>query len=192
MGVFKGLKEKKWVQALARVAPKIATAVGGPFAGMALGAIGDALGIEGKPTEAEVEAKIMEGNPETFLALKQAEHDFEVKMRELDLKEEDLEYQDKQGAREMHMALKDRAPHVLAGVVFAMFGGITGAILWGMISRALEIDPVTEKFLYFLFGLVGSWVGQIISFYFGSSKGSLIKSIQQAEAMQTYLKNGTK
>jgi hypothetical protein len=190
MGFLDKLKDKKWLQALGKVAPKIATALGGPFAGMALGAVGEALGLDSKPTEADIKRLVAEGNPETFLALRKAEQAFEIRMRELDIEEKDLAYKDTGGAREMHIALQDKTPTVLATVIFTIFGGITGAILWGMISQNLAIDPVTEKFLYFLFGLVGSWVGQVVSFYFGSSKGSLVKTIQQAEAMQGYLKNG--
>jgi len=67
------------------VAPSIASAVGGPLAGMATRAISDAL--LGKPdgTEQELAEAAAKATPEQLLALKQAEQDFAIKMRELDI-----------------------------------------------------------------------------------------------------------
>jgi hypothetical protein len=67
------------------VAPSIASAVGGPLAGMATRAISEAL--LGKPdgTEAELTEAAAKATPEQLLALKTAEQDFAVKMRELDI-----------------------------------------------------------------------------------------------------------
>ena len=64
------------------VAPSIASAVGGPLAGMATRAISEAL--LGKPdgTEEELTQAVATATPEQLLALKQAENEFSIKMRE--------------------------------------------------------------------------------------------------------------
>lgn len=184
MGFWKKLKSKKWFQQVAKVAPTVGAALGGPFAGMALNVVASALGVD--PTEAAIEHEISQ-NPDALLKLKTAEMELKVKMRELDITIEDLHGQDRRSAREMHMALRDKTPFVLATYILSAFTALAGVILWGLISQNLVIDPAIEKFLYFLFGAVSGWVTQVISFYFGSSKGSMLKTIEQTEALRGYM-----
>ena len=82
------------------VAPTIATAVGGPLAGMATRAISEAL--LGKPdgTEEELAQAAANATPEQLLALKKAEQDFAVRMRELDIDLERIANEDRNSARD--------------------------------------------------------------------------------------------
>jgi uncharacterized membrane protein YeaQ/YmgE (transglycosylase-associated protein family) len=188
-GIFRGLKEKKWFQAVMKVAPTFATALGGPFAGIALSTAAEALGLEEGMTEAQL-AKQVEQNPEVLVKMRDVEGKWKAKMRELDITERDLELQDTQSARDMNVAMKSRTPAWLAGVVLVIFAGLAGTILWGLVSQNLVIDETVEKFMFFLFGLVGSWVGQIMTFFFGSSQGSMVKTIELAEALKAYIRTG--
>ena len=81
------------------VAPSIATAVGGPLAGMATKMISEAL--LGKPdgTEDELLQAAKNATPEQLLALKKAEQDFAIKMRELDIDLERISNEDRNSAR---------------------------------------------------------------------------------------------
>jgi hypothetical protein len=152
------------------VAPSIATAVGGPLAGMATRAISEAL--LGKPdgTEDELLSAAKSATPEQLLALKQAEQSFVVKMRELDLDLERISNEDRNSARNREIKTGDYTPKLLAAAVtFGFFG-----VLFWMIANGLPANG-GEAMLVML-GTLGTAWGAIVSYYFGSSAGSREKT----------------
>ena len=99
---------------LGSVAPTIATAVGGPFGGLAASILTDVFGGQ---SEDEIEKQLAAGNPEALLKLKEVEKQFQAKMRELDISEQDLYLKDIQSARVM--AVKTGvAPQVTLAALF--------------------------------------------------------------------------
>jgi hypothetical protein len=152
------------------VAPSIASAVGGPLAGMATKAISEAL--LGKPdgSEAELVQAAAMATPEQLLALKKAEQSFEVQMRELDIDLERIASQDRDSARSREVATKDWTPRVLAGLVT---GGYFG-VLFYMLTHGLPTTGGSEAMLVML-GTLGTAWGGIMAYYFGSSAGSKAK-----------------
>ena len=115
------------------VAPSIATAVGGPLAGMATRAISEAL--LGKPdgTEDELAEAAKSATPEQLLALKQAEQNFVIRMRELDVDLERIANQDRGSAREREIKTGDYTPKLLAAAVtFGLFGLLFWIIAYGL------------------------------------------------------------
>lgn len=153
------------------VAPSIATAVGGPLAGMATRAISEAL--LGKPdgTEDELVEAAKNATPEQLLALKQAEQDFVIRMRELDVDLERISNQDRDSARSREIQLKDITPKVLAGVITV---GYFGVLFW-MLRFGLPETGASEALLVMLGALGTAW-GGIVAYYFGSSAGSRDKN----------------
>jgi len=152
------------------VAPSIATAVGGPLAGMATRAISEAL--LGKPdgTEDELLNAAKSATPEQLLALKQAEQGFVIKMRELDLDLERISNEDRNSARNREIKTGDYTPKLLAAAVtFGFFG-----VLFWMIANGLPANG-GEAMLVML-GTLGTAWGAIVSYYFGSSAGSREKT----------------
>ena len=152
------------------VAPSIATAVGGPLAGMATRAISEAL--LGKPdaTEDELVEAAKNATPEQLLALKQAEQDFVVRMRELDVDLERIANEDRSSAREREVKTGDWTPKALAAAVTC---GFFGVLFW-MIANGLPANG-GEAMLVML-GTLGTAWGAIVSYYFGSSAGSREKT----------------
>jgi hypothetical protein len=152
------------------VAPSIASAVGGPLAGMATRAISEAL--LGKPdgSEQELAEAAARATPEQLLALKQAEQDFAVKMRELDIDLERIANEDRSSARNREVATRDWTPRVLAGLVT---GGYFG-VLFYMLKNGLPQHGGSEAMLVML-GTLGTAWGGIMAYYFGSSAGSKAK-----------------
>jgi len=69
------------------LAPMAATAIGGPFGGVAATALKAVLGTE---DESEVERLLAEGDPATLVKLKELDNDFAVRMEELGYKREEL------------------------------------------------------------------------------------------------------
>jgi hypothetical protein len=152
------------------VAPSIASAVGGPLAGMATRAISEAL--LGKPdgSEQELAEAAARATPEQLLALKQAEQDFAVKMRELDIDLERIANEDRSSARNREVATRDWTPRVLAGLVT---GGYFG-VLFYMLRNGLPQHGGSEAMLVML-GTLGTAWGGVVAYYFGSSAGSKAK-----------------
>jgi len=160
------------------VAPSIATAVGGPLAGMATKMISEAL--LGKPdgTEDELLQAAKNATPEQLLALKKAEQDFAIKMRELDIDLERISNEDRNSARNREIKTKDMTPRFLAAAVtFGFFG-----VLSWMIINGLPING--GEALLVMLGTLGTAWGAIVSYYFGSSAGSREKTDQLNQVLK--------
>jgi hypothetical protein len=161
----------KIISIVRTVAPTIASAVGGPLAGMAVRTISDAL--LGKPdgTEEELAQAALGATPEQLLALKKAEQDFIVQMRELDIDLERIGNQDRDSARNREIKLKDVTPKVLAAIITV---GYFGVLFW-MLNYGLPNNGGSEAMLVML-GTLGTAWGGIVAYYFGSSAGSRDKN----------------
>jgi hypothetical protein len=137
---------------------------------MATRAISEAL--LGKPdgTEDELVEAAKNATPEQLLALKQAEQNFVIRMRELDVDLERIANQDRGSAREREIKTGDYTPKLLAAAVtFGFFG-----VLFWMIANGLP-ENGGEAMLVML-GTLGTAWGAIVSYYFGSSAGSREKT----------------
>jgi hypothetical protein len=150
-----------------KIAPGIATAIGGPFGGLAATVLKEVTGMD----EAGIEKAIAEGDPNIFLQLKQAEQAFDIKLKELDIRIEELQYADVADARARQIAMKDNTPAILTGVALTFFFALAATVLWN-----LDIVQANESFVMFLFGAASGWVTQGMSYFLGSSKGSQRKT----------------
>lgn len=167
MGILKKVKDKKWFQALQKIAPKIAGALGGPFGGLAENVLEEVLGINSDQAMESIAA----GDPETFAKLRMAEIEFDERMRELDIEEQDLYLDDVADARAMRTANKDYTPAVLTGLAIVFFGILSYAILWDS-----AVVSGNEKFIWYLLGAANGLVVQGFNFFLGSSRGSQRKT----------------
>jgi hypothetical protein len=135
---------------LKQIAPTIATALGGPLAGMAVSAISKAIGVD----EAKV-GDLISNNKLTadqIAQVKLAEIELQKQAQELGLNFEKLEVEDRKSARDMQATTRSMMPPLLAGAVTVGFFGI---MVMGSLGTA--------------------WTG-IIAYYFGSSAGSQAKT----------------
>lgn len=152
-----------WKETLAAVAPTIATALGGPLAGMAVKMAASQLGIE----PGELESAVISGDPEVMLSLKQAEQSFLVEMEKLGIERDRLVTDDRQDAREM--AKVNMWPQIILSTVF-----IIGYFILAYFSAkgAITPDPM-------MFGIMTAAIPMILQFWFGSSHGSKGKDHKQ-------------
>ena len=153
---------------LKQIAPVAATLLGGPLAGLAVEAIGSALGWEEK-TKEKVDNLLKSGQlsgPE-LAAIKQAELALQAKLKELDIKLEDIHAGDRRSARDMQAQVKSRIPGALAILITVGFFGI----LIGMMTGQLKTSGNSDALLIMLGALGAAW-GAVVNFYYGSSKGS--------------------
>ena len=154
-----------WIDTLEKLAPTVASALGSPVAGMAVGALESALGMSSDDVQKTVEAGKLTG--EQVAAIQQAELAIKAKAQELGLDFAKLTNEDRANARDMQKTVKSWVPPTLAMLVTVGFFGILIAMMMGKIDQAAEVD--------IMLGSLGTaWTG-IIAFYFGSSAGSQAK-----------------
>ena len=166
-----------WKDILGKIAPTAATLLGGPFAGLAVGAITQALGlnkVDGSPPESPMQAiqtALTQGQMtgEQIVALKQAELDLQKHLADNGISLEQIAASDRDSARKREEVVKDNTPKVLAYSVTIGFFGTLGMLMSGNVST------VGHDVLLVMIGSLGTaWTG-IISYYFGSSAGSKSK-----------------
>ena len=159
---------KAAVGVLSTVAPMLATAVGGPLAGAATNAIMSALGLPADTPPDQVALAVQNATPDQLLAIKKAEQDFAVAMKQLDITRQQLAYADTDSARQREMAVKDWMPKAL-GLV--MVSASIGAVALVLLGYARVDDALAGS----LVGLIVGAGNQVIGYYFGSSAGSASK-----------------
>jgi len=148
---------------LAQIAPGIATALGGPLAGLAVTAISKALGIDEKDVQSTIESGKLTSDQLT--SIKQAELELQKQANELGLDFAKLTTDDRKSARDMEVATKSSVPAILSFLVIGGFGVITALKVLGY---SIVQDPTIQDLLTTL----RDGVILVLSFYFGSSQGS--------------------
>lgn len=157
-----------WSNLIGTIAPTIATALGGPLAGLGVEAIGKAFGME-QPTIKKVQDALTQGQltGDQIATLREAEFALRARMKELDIQEEQLVYADRDSARKMQTSNRSIIPPLLACIVVILVCTAEGSMLFGKISP--DVDPIV---LGRILGTLDSALMLVLSFYFGSSIGS--------------------
>jgi hypothetical protein len=152
---------------LKQIAPTVATALGGPLAGMAVSAISKAIGVdEDKVSDLIKDNKL---TAEQIAQVKIAEIELQKQAQDLGLNFAKLEVDDRKSAREMQATTRSIVPPALAAIVTVGFFGILVMMLLG------KVDSNNPAILMMLGSLGTAWTG-IIAYYFGSSAGSQAKT----------------
>jgi hypothetical protein len=155
---------------LGQVAPSIATALGGPLAGVAVRTLSNALFGHEDGTEQQVSDALAAATPDQLAAIKKIDADFKVQMKSLDIDLERISAGDRDSARQMQRETKDWTPKALA---FCITFGFFGALVWILVFGIPKTG--TEVLLMMLGSLSTSWTG-VVQFYYGSSAGSKAKT----------------
>lgn len=152
---------------LKQIAPTVASALGGPLAGMAVSAISKAIGVdEDKVNDLISNNKL---TADQIAQIKIAEIELQKQANELGLNFEKLAVEDRNSARNMQIATRSIVPPALAGSITLGFFGILILLLLG------KVDGNNPTILMMLGSLSTAWTG-IIAYYFGSSAGSQAKT----------------
>ncbi len=152
---------------LKQIAPTVASALGGPLAGMAVSAISKAIGVEPDKVQDVISAGKLDS--EQIAQIKVAELELQKQANELGLNFAKLEVDDRKSARDMQMVTRSWVPPVLAGVITVGFFGILILLMTG------KVQGDNNTILIMLGSLSTAWTG-IIAYYFGSSAGSQAKT----------------
>ena len=150
---------------LKTIAPTIATALGGPFGGLAYEAVSKVLGV----SQDDAQKMLSDGKltAEQIASVQQAEIALKAKAQELGLDFEQLAVADRKSARDMQQNTHSFIPPVLAILVTIGFFGI-------LVGLMMETFKTSDALLLMLGSLGTAWTA-IMSFYFGSSAGSQAK-----------------
>lgn len=195
-----------WKKLVGGIAPVLGTALGGPLAGQAITMLGQALGLGDAAGEGDVAAVVASGQltGEQVVAMKQADVAFQTRMRELDI---DLEKVNQASAAALiadtsdarHVFGDNENVFVLGCIILATFGCLMAAELTGcflLMTGYFQVDSGTAAICSGMIGTVTGYLAsnaqQVVSFFYGSSKGSkdsgqamgaaLTESIKQAGA----------
>jgi hypothetical protein len=162
---------------LKSIAPTVATALGGPLAGMAVAAVSKALGCEPE----EVQDIISSGKltAEQVASIQLAELELKKQAQSMNLDFEQLAVADRKSARDMQIATKSYLVPSLAIIVVLSFVGVVVSTLSGFST----IDSVMAGTLI---GYLSAKADQVLSFFFGSTAGSQRKTelLSKAEAVK--------
>ena len=158
---------------LKQLAPTIATALGGPLAGMAVSAVAKAIGCE--PDEVPGIISSNKLTAEQVASIQLAELELKKQAQSMGLDFARLTVEDRKSARDMQIATKSMLVPSLAILIVSAFIGVVIATLGGF----AVVDSVLAGTLI---GYLSAKAEQVVNFYFGSSAGSKEKTDLLAKA----------
>ena len=169
-----------WKKTIGVLAPTVASALGGPLAGGIVAFLGDLLGI-GEPTQEKI-AKAFENGQLTgdqIAAIKLKELELQNEEKERGFKYSELEFKDRESARNREVATGDKVNRNLAYFIVVAFVSTVGCTLAGI----TQVDSVLAGTLI---GYLSAKAEQVLSYYFGSTSNSARKTelIAQAESIK--------
>lgn len=153
------------------IAPTVASALGGPLAGIAVSAIGDMFGIA-EPTQDNIKAAIESGQMtgEHVARLKELDMKLKAEEQERGFKYAELEFKDRDSARNMQIQTHSPTPEVLSWLIVGATLALEGYTLTQGIPPEVS-DIVAGRIL----GTLDMAFGTVLAFWLGSSYGSRLK-----------------
>ena len=160
-----------WKETLASIAPTLATAIGGPFAGAATKFLaGKFLGDE-NGSQAELEQFISTANPEQLLLIKESDNEFKLSMAKMGVDVFEIEANDKKNARAEHK-------HSYMPAVLSV--GLTLAVA-SIVYMLFYLSPPegSRDVLFMLLGVVIKEWGGAMQYWFGTTRSSANKDMRK-------------
>lgn len=155
---------------LVGAAPTLATALGGPAAGLVVSMLSKAFGLSS--ADPDQLAKQIALDPESSLKLAQLEADHAKAMREMDMNFYKLQLEDIASARLRETEVvkvrgkSDLIMQVLSGLITVGFF-LTMTLF---MSDVVNISQTEQNVFSLLIGMLVSKFGTVIDYYFGSSR----------------------
>ena len=157
---------------LKSIAPTAASLLGGPLAGMAVEAVGSALGMK-DATKDKVKQVLSAGalTAEQMMALKSADAQLVIQLKELDIDLEKVHAADRDSARKMAAATGDLwTPRLIALMVFLTWAVIQYSVFTTVIHEGMR------ELVARMLGTLDAVLMAVVYYYYGSSSGSKEKT----------------
>ncbi|MEG0324348.1 MAG: hypothetical protein RR619_10155 [Raoultibacter sp.] len=164
-----------WKSVVGTVAPSLATALGGPLAGVATTAILGVFGLESDASEETLAKAVRNATPAELAQLKKVGYDFAVQMKELDVDLERVAMADRNSARRREIATCDATPKVVASFVMVTFAATVCFTCFLATASGPAVDTNMMTLLGAVVGYVFNEVKTVTTYYFGSNAGSANK-----------------
>jgi hypothetical protein len=166
-------------------APLLGGLLGGPAGAVAGKLVAGLFGAD--PENPEEVMNAIQGDPNAMVKLRELENTHKEKLQELQLEETKAFLSDVDSARKREAAVvaatggKDINLYILAYIVIASFFGLTGMLLYGVVFPDSSVKIATEEIgnnplVMLIIGALISGFTQVLSYFFGSSKGSADKN----------------
>lgn len=153
------------------MAPFLGTMLGGPLGGMAATAIKKVLLGDENASDESLEDTLLNASPSMLLSMKKLDTEFKKEMAQIGLSEKKIASLDRDSARQREIVVKDKIPAILSILLTVGFFGCFAAMLF------LSLPSTHREIVDVMIGsLGGAWISSI-TYYFGSSHGSQIKTI---------------
>ena len=149
---------------LKSLAPTIASAAGGPMAGMAVKMAAKKLGLPDTATANEIE-DLIERDRDKAVMVREADKEFKdyIREMEIDLESFKVEVDDRKDARENFAT--DWTPKVFSVLTLLLYGGFV------MIVTLMPHDQNDETIISLVLGQLSGILGTAAAFFYGSSSG---------------------
>jgi hypothetical protein len=160
-----------WKNVLGKLAPTIATALGGPLAGAVVSQIGSIFDIN-EPSQDKIRAAIENGQltGEQIAALRELELKLKAEEAERGFRYADLEFKDRDSARQMMIQTGAKTPAVLTWMIVLIVLGLEGALLFG------AKPDVSDIVLGRIMGTMDAALLTVLAYWFGTTNGSSRKT----------------
>lgn len=159
-----------WKKIVGTVAPTLATALGGPLAGIAVKTIATQVLGDSSADESAVEAAVLGADPQMLLKLKETEFEFKKAMIDAGVKFEEIASADRANARDREVKTGDSwTPRILASLM--IIGWFT--IQWYLLKHVIPAEM--REIIMRTLGTLDMALGLVLGYYFGSSASGKTK-----------------
>ncbi|MEM9617678.1 MAG: hypothetical protein AAF936_06920 [Pseudomonadota bacterium] len=155
---------------IVKTAPTLAHALGGPLAGAAVAQISKAIFGAPDADEETLSDALANASPEHWLALRRAEQEFAIALREANVEGQRIDADDRADARQRQIQMADWTPSALGALIILGFF----IVLAAMVSRKLPAGAETEFSI--MLGALATMTAAVVNYFFGSSAGSKEKT----------------
>lgn len=145
------------------IAPTIATALGGPVAGMAVKALSKALFGHEDGSQDDITNALATATPEQLSAIRKIDADFKVQMKSLDIDLVRIAASDRASARDMAIGTHSFTPSVMSYVIV----GCWAIIQYFLFTHVIEASM--RELIARVLGTLDGALMLVLSFWFGSS-----------------------
>lgn len=162
-----------WMQTLKQLAPTVASAFLGPLGGVAVAAVGSALGVS-EATQDKIAQAIEAGHltPEQVGKIRALELQYQENERERGFKYSELAFKDRDSARKA--SVDGGTAKMLFGMSFVLLLVTLGSEVY-VLFNGVPVG-VPEIIIGRVLGLMDSVALMVLAYHYGSSSGSALKS----------------
>lgn len=157
------------------ITPFIGSLIGGPFGAAATKIISKVLLDDDSGNEEEILEAISTASPEKLKELKKVDNEYKIRMAEIGITEKKIEQLDRSNARNREIKTGSVIPATLSIFLTAGFFGVLALLIFHPMKQ--EVSQIIDIML----GSLGTaWIS-CITYYFGSSSGSNLKTLLMSQ-----------